>query len=370
MKIIYIIDSLCRHGAQRYLLYLVRGLRPLGYQQLVISLNKAGDADVEEALCDSGCNVIKIGKAAVAFIVGWLRLIAILRRRNADVVMTILDYSDTLGRPAARLAGCRCIISAIQLRNVTKPFWRRCLDRWTIRWAHHVVFNSQHIVSFALENDGVSAEQIVVIPNAVEDLQARSGNLRAEYRAQFQLGPDVRLIGAVGRLAAQKNYPLLLKAASRLPPLPPWKLVIVGDGRQRELLAALGRQLGLAERLIWLGARADVEGCFAAMDIFAHTSDYEGMPNAVMEAMAMALPVVASEVDGTMELIENGKTGFLVRPGDTAGFTEKLHQLLLDVDGGQAMGRMAHENVLQRYNQDRMVGAFDQLFHACAGETI
>jgi glycosyltransferase involved in cell wall biosynthesis len=118
----------------------------------------------------------------------------------------------------------------------------------------------------------------------------------------------------------------------------------------------------VCERIIWLGSREDVGGWLAAMDIFVHTADFEGMPNAVMEAMAMALPVVASNVDGNRELIRNEVSGYLVNPGNVCAFTEQIQQLMDNPDRAHEVGQKAHQEVLERFNMPRMVRAYDQLF--------
>jgi glycosyltransferase involved in cell wall biosynthesis len=352
-----------RHGAQRFLTYLVRGLSDLGYTQRVIALNKAFDADIEEALRSAQCNVTYIGKFMFLLAgAGWWRLVAILKRSKPSAVMTILDFADTLGRPAARLAGCRALISSIQVRNLTKPLWRRWVDRKTVSWADKIVFNTSEIVSYARETEGIREDQVVVIPNGVEDLLARSGALRQTRRDELGIGAETVLLGTVARLYRQKNLPLLLRSAAKLSSARPWKVVIVGDGPERARLVALARDLRLSERLIWLGSRKDVGGWLAAMDIFVHTADFEGMPNAVMEAMAMALPVVASNVDGNRELIRIGVSGYLVSPGDACAFAEQIQQLVDNPDHAREVGKKAHHEVLERFSMARMVRAYDQLF--------
>src|SRR4051794_31066582 len=113
MKVIYIIDSLRRHGTQRFLVHLTRGLHRRGYEQAVINLGGTGDADVTEALRDCGCSVSEIGKGSLlAGGAGWFRLVGQLRRGKPDIVLTLLPVADTLGRPAARVAGCPIILSS------------------------------------------------------------------------------------------------------------------------------------------------------------------------------------------------------------------------------------------------------------------
>jgi glycosyltransferase involved in cell wall biosynthesis len=363
MKIIFIIDSLQRHGAQRFLAHLTRGLDDFGYVQSVIALNNVHDSEIVRDLSSAGCEITFIGK--LAFLLGGLgcwRLVAILKRSKPDVVVTMLDFADSLGRPAAKLAGCRRVVTSIRVRNLAKPSWRRWLDRKTIGWAEKVIFNSEHVAVYGRESEGVRAEQVAVIPNGVEDLRARNGAARDDYRNRLRLDPDTILLGAVGRLNRQKNFALLLRAAAKLATVKKWKLLVIGDGPEKQRLRSLSIRLRLVERLIWLGERADVKSWLAAMDLFVHTADFEGMPNAVMEAMAMGLPVVASAVDGNRELIRDGVSGYLVLPGDADAFAERIDEIIDDVELTRRLGEQAHRDVLERFNVQRMIDAYHRLF--------
>jgi glycosyltransferase involved in cell wall biosynthesis len=248
------------------------------------------------------------------------------------------------------------------VRNLAKPAWQRWLDRKTVRWADKVIFNSGQVVNHAREKEGVRENQVVIIPNGVEDLRTRSGALRIDSRRQLGLEPKTVLLGAVARLYPQKNLSLFLRALAKLSMLQEWKALVVGDGPERRQLLALADELRLTDRVIWLGARAEVEAWLAAMDVFVHTSDFEGMPNAVMEAMAMGLPVVASAVDGTCELIEDGVSGYLLPPGDVDAFAERIRELMEDSDLAHQLGGKAHRDVLERFGMARMIEAYEQLF--------
>jgi len=363
LKVTYIIDSLRRHGTQRFLVHLTRGLRQLGYQQHVIELSGGVDPDVEEALIKAGAEVSHIGKTSLLLAgVGWFRLVAILGRSKPDVVITFLPVADTLGRPAARLAGIPVLLSSIRARDLAKPRWQRIWDRRTVHWARKVIFNSAHVVDYGKKEEGIRDEQVVVIPNGVEDLQAMALPYRETTRAKLGLDSDTIVLGAVGRLQAQKNQALLLRAcagvraASRS-----WKLLVVGDGPDKTKLQHLASELGLGSQVMWLGARADVERLLAAMDVFVHTADFEGMPNALMEAMAMGLPVIASEVDGARELIRDGTDGYLVPPGDARTFSDRIAAVIDDPDLARRFGENAHRSILGSFGLPKMVQAYDVL---------
>ena len=365
MKIVFIIDSLRRHGAQRFLTHLARGLARLGYVQTVIALNNASDPDIEKELSSAGCSIATIGKRA--FLLGgfgWWRLVAILRKRRPDIVMTLLDMADTMGRPAAHLAGCRLLLSSIRVRNIAKPGWQRWLDRKTVGWANKIIFNSGRVVPYALKNEGVNEEQVIVIPNGVDDWGPPAAKLRDPARAEIGVTPQTFVLGAVGRLNPQKNIGLLLQIAARLPKACDWKLVIIGDGPERPKLLRQSRELGVADRVSWMGARPDMAAWYACMDLFVHTADFEGMPNAVMEAMASGLPVVASAVDGTQDLIVDGRNGHLVPAGDVNGFVQRIDQLMSDPELTKQMGESARRDILENFGMEQMIQSYDKLFNA------
>jgi len=367
VKIVFIIDSLRRHGTQRSLSQLARGLHHLRYKQTVVVLGNASDPEMQRALVAAGCSLLRIGKWALLLGgLGWWRLVAVLKQMRCDVVITMLDFADTLGRPAARLAGCRRLVTSIRARNLAKPFWQRWVDRKTIRWADKVVFNSPQVVDYARRHEGVLEDQVVVIPNGVEDLFARSRALRSSYRQQLRLPPETVLLGSVGRLYPQKNLPLLLHACAALSTRRQWAILLLGDGPDRRRLLSLARDLRLADRLIWLGSRNDIEGWLAAMDIFVHTANFEGMPNAVMEAMAMRLPVVATNVDGIRDLIEDGTSGCLLPTNDINGFAQRIDELIERPDFARRLAERAHHDVLERFGLNRMIQAYDDLFQSLA----
>jgi glycosyltransferase involved in cell wall biosynthesis len=363
MKIVFVIDSLRRHGAQRFLTHLTRGLAELGYAQTVIVLNDVSEPDVEEELSSAGCSIITIGKRALLLGgIGWWRLVAMLRKSDPDILMTLLDVADTIGRPAAHLAGCKVLISSIRVRNVLKPAWQRWLDRKTVRWASKVIFNSGRIVPYAIENEAVRQEQVAVIPNGVDDWRTRSASLRNSARAEIGLTAEMFLLGVVSRFNPQKNIALVLEAASRLSDARPWKLLLLGDGPDRKKLRRLEVTLGLRERIIWLGERAELAPWYAAMDLFVHTADFEGMPNAVMEAMANGLPVVASDVDGTRDLIVHGVNGWLVPVRAVDEFAARISHLMNDPEMLRLVGDRAHHDVLARFGMARMTQSYHGLF--------
>jgi len=358
-----VIDSLKLAGTQTALVHLVEGLARCGYQQRVYTLNPQVDPGIGRALRQNGAVILSLGKVQAVTGVGLLRLWRDFRRWRPDAVQTFLPFADTLGRTAARLAGVPAIVSSIRARNIEKKRWQLWFDRLTVRWADRVVFNTRQAIPFALENEGVREGQVVYIPNGVREVWVEPG-ARGAARAAWGAGPDTRVLGTVGRLTWQKGHAALLDAFARLPKRDPLRLILVGDGEQRPSLEAQARTLGISADVRFLGEQRETPSLLAGFDLYVHPSIYEGMSNALMEAMAAGKPCIATRVDGALELITHGETGWLVPPSDPAALAGQIAGVLADREAATRVGQAAAAHMAARFSQARMVAAFDALYRA------
>lgn len=368
MRIAYMIDHLRHHGTQVMLMNLAAGLAQRGFDQRVFCLNNAVETRVARRLESSQVDLTVIGKLELLRLVGLVRLLKELRLWRPTVVQTFLTVADTIGRPLARMADVPIVVSSIRARNVQKHWWHFALDRLTIRWVDRVIFNSHTVVPFAQAREGVRADQIICIPNGVHvDAGALSRDVAAAKRSEMGLEPSTRVIGTVGRLNPQKGHRFLLDAfANVVPVVPESVLWIIGDGPERCSLEALAKQLGLEGKVQFLGERADVLALLPCMDLYVHASLWEGMPNAVMEAMAAARPVVATRVDGTTELITDGQTGWLVEPCSARALVDRMLHVLGNEDEARQVGAAARELMAAQYGLERMVSAYEELYRGLA----
>lgn len=157
------------------------------------------------------------------------------------------------------------------------------------------------------------------------------------------------LIGSVGRLTEQKGYSVLLDAASRIIPREPraW-FVIVGDGPLRDDLQSQAERLGIAEKVIFTGSRADVEEILVALDVFVSSSLWEGLPTVIMESMAAGIPVVATDVSGTRELIRHNVSGYMVPSNDAEKLADMIMFACLNTNGD--ITQNAHAEITARFS--------------------
>jgi glycosyltransferase involved in cell wall biosynthesis len=185
---------------------------------------------------------------------------------------------------------------------------------------------------------------------------------KEQAREELGLPLDALVIGAVLRLEAVKGVDDLLRAFARVEVKHPIWLAIVGDGTEREPLLALAKKLGIAHRVFWAGQRHQAFKLLPAFDLFVQPSRHEGMPNAVLEAMASALPIVATAVGGTSEAVVDGESGLLVPAGDLESMASAITRLLDDAELRHRMGQIGRERVKDLFSVEQMVHKTECLY--------
>jgi len=203
--------------------------------------------------------------------------------------------------------------------------------------------------------------KIEVVYNAVEP-QRFQGSGSEALREELTGGRERPLVLTSARLHEQKGHAVLLRAATEVPGA---VFAFAGDGPERAALEGLAAELGIADRVLFLGERGDVAELLAACDVFALPSLYEGSSLALLEAMAAGRPVVSSAIGGTDELIEDGVSGLLVPPADAGALAAALRRLLSDESLRTALARQARERVERDFTRDamarRVTGIYEQI---------
>lgn len=213
--------------------------------------------------------------------------------------------------------------------------------------------------------------RIVVTPNGVDCERFRPGDDPEAAKADLGLPPEALVVGIVGRLVALKRHELLFEALERLGGThPKLHLLVVGDGgADREVLIRAMESHPQAGRLRWTRHRDDLESCYPAMDLLAAPSEVEGLSNAVLEAMACGVPVLAHSACGNAEVIRDGKDGFLAEIRDGASLAALLSDLLGDPERLRKTGQSARLAVQERFSMEAMVESYRRLYEPSLQET-
>lgn len=361
MKIVYFIDHLRPDGTQFVLRQIVEGMAARGHEQTVICLNDSWDELLRQKLIATGAQVWIIGKLALAAGYGWWLILKHLHKERFDVAVTLLFASDVVGRTLAHAAHVPRIVTSIQTRDEFYAGWQRWLVRRTMRWADLVLLNSIHVRDFAICEEGAQAERLVLIPNSIHVKNYVQCVSKANVRVSLNLPNDRILLGSVGRLVHQKGFDILLRALS-LVSRQDLLLLIAGVGADEAQLRALVTDLDLQGRVQFLGYRRDVPLLMNCFDFYVHASRFEGMPIVILEAMAAGCPVIATAVDGTRELIQDGVHGWLVPPEEPLLFARAIDDALSNGPEAERRAKMAQQRVAQGFETEMMISAWERAF--------
>jgi glycosyltransferase involved in cell wall biosynthesis len=320
---------------------------------------------LEAELQQAGIPVTAIGKRLKLDPLALARLTRFLKARRFDVVQTWIFAANTYGRIAARGAGVPIVITAEMAVDLWKGQGQLKIDRSLARWTDRVVGNSRAVVEF-YRKAGIPEDRLAMIPSGIAEEEPPSVD-PAAVRAELGLAGDAPLVLFAGRLAPQKGVADLIAALDLLHyGMPELRTLIVGDGPLRAQLEELTHAYQLENAVRFLGHRNDVPRLLAAADLLVLPSLYEGLPNVVLEAMRFAKPVVATAAPGTTEVVENGRTGLLVPPGDPPALAQAIRTVLRDPELARQLGTAGRARVEAEFRADTMIARFADLYEELA----
>jgi glycosyltransferase involved in cell wall biosynthesis len=299
---------------------------------------------------------------AVLFVRGVFRLFRLIGRRGTIAIETFTHHANLIGLPAAWMAGIPNRIGSHRGKIEGFPPILERLHAMMINSpiATRLVVVAQRVREDALA-EGVHTERIITIVNGVNIPKVNKADV-LRVRAELGLRDDDIILLSVGRLRYQKGHDILLQALPKvLEKFPNAMLLIAGEGVLRQELETEASQLGVAKRVKLLGVREDIPMLLSAADLFLFPSRFEGMPNALMEAMGYGLAVVATAVQGVDEMIRDGENGILIPMDDPKAVSDAILRLLNDPDERKRLGRAAQATIEKEYTLDKMCAQYESL---------
>jgi glycosyltransferase involved in cell wall biosynthesis len=291
-----------------------------------------------------------------------LRLAGELRRRSVAVVHSYLFHANVIGTLAARLARVPVALVSKRSLDVYPNRGELLACRLANRLADRVTANAEAVKRHVHRAERCPLERIVVIPNGID--LARVADDVLDRRAHgFGLPGSGPVVGTIGRLSQKKGQKDLLAAAGMvLSRLPEARFVLVGDGPLAGELQRQARELGIEDKVRFLGPVADGARLLGSMDVFVLPSHIEGMSNGLIEAMAAGLPIVATDAGGNAEVVADGQTGFIVPPQNPFCLAEAILTLCKDPERARAMGAAGRVRARERFTADLMVRRLEDLY--------
>ena len=355
-------------GAEQAFVKIAIGLKARGWNVNVISLRDAGA--LADPLLKSGIAVeaLQCGGALDFRAIG--RMTHALKQNSPSVLLTFLHQANIVGRLAAKRAGVKTVVCGVRVAD--RRIGVRAPEAMTKHLATHYVAVSRSVARTHRHLCGIAPRRITTIYNGVDlaSIDAAVALPRPEIRCNL----DDQVVLSVGRLTHQKSPLDVIQAFNTLRELDPIghqhrKLVFVGDGPLKPAMDDLIRTLQLQDNVHLLGWRSDVTSIMKSATVLVLASKWEGLPNVILEAQASGLPVVASAVDGSKEIIADTKTGRLFPPGDT----QQLATILLELLGSQHNSTSPQPQSLVRladqarqfaagFSWEKCVAKYDSLF--------
>ena len=369
-RILFIATTTHIGGAEKILSAIAEHLHQEGVSVAVCSLKRKGPYG--ERLESLGIPVYSLDLANDSGFHGFFsylfslpRLIRNIRSFRPQVIHAFLFRANLLARIAASLCRVSINISSIRIIENDRPIYF-FLDHLTSSLVTQYLAVSERVKEVTSERSHIDAEKIRVIRNGIDLSTFTSTGLAEDHgsaASQFGIGPHSLVCGTLARLHPQKGIRYLIDAFALLrADFPELKLLVVGDGPERANLANQAIALGVSQGVIFAGQKNPPVHFLRLMNVFVLPSLYEGFPNALLEAMAALVPVVASDVGGVAELVRHEENGLLVPPGSPSKLADAIRSLLLNPKKAKCMASFAYDRIRKEFSLEGMLKEYDDLY--------
>ncbi len=384
MRIVHVITRLIVGGAQENTVLSCEGLHGRGHEVTLVTGPTTGpEGSIVDRARGGGYAFVEIPYlvrqiSPTGDLHAYLALKRFFRSTRPDVVHTHSSKAGVIGRLAAHAAGVPTIVHTIhgmsfnrtQSRVVQSAY--AMAERFCAKRCHAIVSVADAMTRQALEAGIGRPGQYETIRSGMNVADFDPECVRGEVnRKAWGIAPEHILVGTVARLFQNKGYEQLIEVIAQAAPRHPnLRFVWIGDGAHRAVYEEELRRRGLRDRVVLTGLLppAAVPEALAAIDILAHTSQWEGLPRAVVQALLLRKPVVSFDIDGAPEVVIPGQTGELAALNDTAAFSEKLHMLADDEKRRRAYGEEGRRRCVFEFDAATMIDRLDRLYQRLAGE--
>ncbi|MFQ5428665.1 MAG: glycosyltransferase [Phycisphaerae bacterium] len=356
--VLLLTSSLERGGAEQQVVQLANGLDSERFRVYVCSLS--AEVPLASDLRDGGACLSIVQKRYKYDVTLIPRVARLIRKLRVEVVHSFMFDAEIVGRLAGRLAGVPAVICSNRCPHLKRTPFKLWLARVTRPCFDMMIANSHAGLTFERTCQGVRADKLRLIPNGVDTQRFRPGNASMERRA-LGIPEDSMIVGMFAHFRGNKDYATLLDAAARvLKTRDDVVFVCAGrpDGEGRETMFGRAQSAvaahGMGDRVRFLGLREDLDELYRLLDVKVLSTRFEGTPNVVLEAMASAVPVVATDVSDNARIVLDGRTGFIVPPESPDVMAERIMRLLDDPVLRRSFGAAARHRVETEYSVETL----------------
>ncbi|MDD2467526.1 MAG: glycosyltransferase [Desulfobulbus sp.] len=357
--IVHLIASSGLYGAEKWIFALMKAMDPYKFSSTLV--NFSDEAGQESAVVagaqEYDLNALDFYTGGTFNPLATVRFANWLKHNKVDIVHSHGYKSDLIGLISARISGCKIITTPHGWSKETdkKLMFYEALDRFTFRFMDYVCPLSGDLLESIKKFTPIAKLKLILNGVDIDEVEKQS-------RAQNAFS-DVFCIGYIGQLIQRKNIPTLLHAVKTLTQKNiNVQLVIVGDGPEKNKLVALAQELAINDRVEFFGYRNDAISILKSMDVFVLPSLLEGIPRCVMEAMAAMVPVVASDIPGTRELVKHNKTGLLYPQTEAAKLADSIMTIFINPALRRTLVESAYKLVLNNYSNHRMAAEYSVIY--------
>lgn len=360
LHILYLIDELkVKGGTEKHLFELSTGMAAAGFRISVFTLDEGEYA--EEFKNNSNISYRCLNVTRIYDLKGLSAVFSIaqyIKQQQVNILQSFHSASDLIGPLAAILSLRKTrILSSRRDLGYTKSDRHVQMQRYINFFVDGILANSSAVKQSVIEKEGYPESQIDIIFNGIDTgVFSTDDSSRQKQRCAMGVNDQAVLVGSVGNIRPVKGYDILVEAAAIVCKSDQAvRFSHAGEGALKEQLEARCMELGISDRFNFMGANRDVQTFLSALDIYVQPSRSEGLSNAIIEAMAARLPVVATDVGGNPDLIENDVTGLLTPSEDSSALAEKILQLVRQPTMRSALADRAFNKVLEKFQLTSMI---------------
>jgi glycosyltransferase involved in cell wall biosynthesis len=364
-SILFVIDGLEFGGGERVFLQLASDLQDR-YQILIAT---SADGEFSRTLNDIGIDFYTIEMTHQLTLKPISQIANIIRQNDIDLLHSQGARADFFARIAGKITKVPHTLCTVAMLvegfdvGLLRKIIYRFMDSFSERYVERFIAVSETLKKALIEGHGISSERIVKIYNGIELDKFRPDLKQPNLKKQWGITPETPLIGAIGRMVWQKGFKFLIKAISDIMGVAPdARFLFVGEGPLRADLENLAQKLNLYDRVIFTGFRSDIPDLLSTMDVLVVPSLLEGFPMITLEAMAMAKPIIASDIPGIKEQIKDGESGILVPPKDSKALATAILKILSSDEVAENIGSAARQTVEKKFSVDKMVMETERLY--------